>query len=458
MARLLLVDDEKIARSLYGDYLRRAGHDVTAVTALAEARLALRQERYDVVVTDLVLPQGDGMEVLRHIKEHHPGIEVVVITGLDKVDPAVRAIKSGAAEYLVKPVAPEVLQHAVTRALATRELLHENAALRRHVSLLEAGQRISTTLDRHLLTTTACAAFLGVGLASAVLLLQADGEGRPRLLGALEVSTPAQEATLLAQLAPHLEALREARVVAGLTGDWSHALAVPAVEGEDVLGHALLLYSTPPPEDVAESMVFLARCLGMALRNLGRIAQVEDLAYLDDLTRLFNTRYLHLVLDREVKSVHQTQGTFSLLFLDLDSFKTVNDTHGHLMGSRLLVEVGQVLKSCLRERDVVVRYGGDEYVVLLRGTHSADALRVAERIRRAVEGHRFLAGEGYSVSLSTCIGVASCPEHAHDKGTLLDLADRAMYRGKKGTRNVVCLATADLEATPPGRQSQPTGS
>jgi len=458
MARLLLVDDEKIARSLYGDCLRGVGHDVTAVTSIQEVQAALARSPYDVVVTDLLLPTGDGMEVLRHVKEHHPGIEVVVITGLDKVDPAVRAIKSGASEYLVKPVAPEVLQHAVNRALATRALLEENAALRRYVCLLETGQRISTTLDRARLTETACTAFLSMGSARAAMLFQADGSGRSRLLGAQGLAHQGQEASLLAFLAPRLGTSREMRVLDGLPGSWTCALAVPAIEGEDLLGFAVLLYRGAPPEGLAEATGFLARCLALALRNLGRIAEVEDLAYLDDLTHLFNTRYLHLVLDREVKHAQQTQGVFSLLFLDLDYFKSINDTHGHLVGSQLLVEMARVLKGCVRDRDVAVRYGGDEYVVLLRGTDSSGALKVAERIRRTVENHRFLAREGHSLALSTCIGMASFPEHAQDKSTLLDLADRAMYRGKKGTRNVVYMAAKDLEATPPARHSQPTGS
>ncbi|WNG36104.1 diguanylate cyclase [Archangium minus] len=458
MARILLVDDEKMARTLYGDYLRGVGHEVTAVAAISEVKEALAFGRYDVVVTDLILAQGDGMEVLQHTKAHYPGIEVIVITGLDKVDPAVRAIKSGAAEYLVKPVAPEVLQHAVNRALATRALLQENAALRRYVSLLETGQRISTTLDRIRLAETACAAFLAMGSASAVMLFQADGSGRSRLLGTQQLTNPEQEAALIAFVAPRLGESRELRVLEGLPGMCPLALLVPAVEGEDLLGYALLLYPGSPPEGITEATSFLARCLALALRNLGRIAEVEDLAYLDDLTHLFNTRYLHLVLDREVKNAQQAHGVFSLLFLDLDYFKSINDTHGHLVGSQLLVEMARVLKGCVRDRDVAVRYGGDEYVVLLRGTDSGGALKVAERIRRTVENHRFLAREGHSLALSTCIGVASFPEHALDKATLLDLADRAMYRGKKGTRNVVYVAAKDLEATPPARHSQPTGS
>ncbi|ATB38946.1 diguanylate cyclase response regulator [Cystobacter fuscus] len=457
MARLLLVDDDKMARELYGDSLRAVGHEVSTVATIAEAKEALEHGRYDVVVTDLLLPEGNGMEVLRYTKEHHPGIEVVVITGLDKVDPAVRALKSGAAEYLVKPVAPEVLQHAVNRALATRELLQENAALRRYVSLLETGQRISTTLDRGRLVTTTCAAFVGLAAASAVMLVQRDAQGKARVLGTQNLTGPAHENALLARLAPYLPTLSEARLLEGLPGPSPCGLAVPAQDGEDLLGCALLLYPSRPPADIAEATSFLARSLALALRNQGRLAQVEDLAYLDDLTHLFNTRYLHLVLDREVKSAQQTHGAFSLLFLDLDYFKTVNDTHGHLMGSQLLVEMAHVLKGCVRDRDVAVRYGGDEYVVLLRGTDSSAALKVAERIRRAVEKHRFLVPEGHALSLSTCIGVASFPEHTQDKATLLDLADRAMYRGKKGSRNVVYLAGENLEATPPARHSQPTG-
>ena len=168
---------------------------------------------------------------------------------------------------------------------------------------------------------------------------------------------------------------------------------------------------------------------------------MEDLAYLDDLTRLYNARYLDEALERELHG----KGPFSLLFLDLDHFKSVNDTHGHLVGSKLLVEAARVVKSCTRDQDVVARWGGDEYVVLLRETDSGGALKVAERIRRTVESHSFLAREGYGLGVTVCIGVASHPEHGVDRRTLLDLADRAMYRGKRTSRNVVYVATAAAE-------------
>ncbi|MBI3184087.1 MAG: diguanylate cyclase [Myxococcales bacterium] len=458
MARILLVDDEKVARSMYSDFLAGAGHSVTAVGSIPEAKTALANDRFDSVVTDLILPGGDGMEVLQYTKEQHPGVEVIVITALDKVDPAVRAIKSGAAEYLVKPVAPEALAHAVTRALTTRQLLRENADLRRYVALLETGQRVATTLDRDRLFATAVGAFEQHARADAALLYVRQGE-QLRLEHAHGLESQVQEEVARAlegQLGGLLADARGRELSLRLPEPYRVALAAPAAENEAVLGMAVLLYREKLPEGAQASADYLARHLGLALHNLGRFAEVEDLAYLDDLTHLFNMRYLDLVLDREVKAAQQAHKSFSLLFLDLDYFKSVNDTHGHLVGSKLLVEVARIIKGCVRDNDVVVRYGGDEYVVLLRGTDSGGALKVGERIRRTIETHHFLSREGYGLSITTCIGVASFPEHAQDKATLLDFADRAMYRGKKGTRNVIYMAAKGLEATPPQRHSAPT--
>ncbi|MBX5480291.1 MAG: diguanylate cyclase [Myxococcaceae bacterium] len=457
MARILLIDDEKMARALYGDYLAAGGHEVTAVGTVAEAKDALARERFDAVVTDLLLSDGDGMEVLELVKSNFPSTEVVVITALDKVDPAVRAIKGGASEYLVKPVSPEALQHAVSRALTARQLLRENEKLRQHVALLETAQRIATTLDREKLVQTASHAFAQTTGAATVLLYLRPGRGDAFRLEGVFGSGEGDREAVEAALRPHVESagttLQKIAAPDGFTAAW----LVPAADGDQIFGHVAVLFRQAPPEEAEQSAQYLARHLGLALRNLGRFAEVEDLAYLDDLTHLFNVRYLDLVLDRELKSAKQTSGTFSLLFLDLDYFKSVNDTHGHLVGSKLLVEVARIIKGCVRDNDVVVRYGGDEYVILLRATDSGGALKVAERIRRTMETHQFLSREGYGLQVTTCIGVASYPEHAQDKASLLDFADRAMYRGKKGSRNVIYMASSGLEATPAARHSVPTG-
>jgi two-component system, cell cycle response regulator len=446
MPRILLVDDEKVARALYGDYLTGAGHSVTAISSVSEAKEALARERYDAVVTDLILPEGDGMEILQHTKERYPGCEVIVITALDKVDPAVRAIKSGAAEYLVKPVAPEALSHAVMRALTTRNLLKENESLRQYVSLIETGQRIATTLDKDRLFSTAVTSFAQTTGASGVLLFVRLAPGEYRVEGSQGLDKDVERAVADFVRARLKEGADGPITMEGIPGGYRAGIALAAVDGEVTWGFVALLFKSQLPPGVNGSAMYLSRHLGLALRNAGRFAEVEDLAYLDDLTHLFNVRYLDLVLDREVNAALGAQGTFSLLFMDLDYFKSVNDTHGHLVGSKLLVEVARIVKGCVRDNDVVARYGGDEYVILLHATDSGGALKVAERIRRTIETHHFLAREGYGLSITTC-----------EKASLLDFADRAMYRGKKSTRNVIYMAAKGLEATPPQRHSTRTG-
>jgi two-component system cell cycle response regulator len=450
MARILLVDDEKLSRAVYGDFLTEASHEVESVGSAPEALSALAGRGFDLVVTDLLLPGMDGMGLLSQVKEHWPRVEVVVITALDKVDPAVRAIKSGAAEYLVKPVSPEALSHAVSRALTTRRLLDENASLKQHVQLMEMGQRLATTLDPAALHQAATASFRQLLAASSVLLYTRQPAGM-QLVRAGGDTPPAE---LAAALLERLPAVAREPVSLGELPDGRHALAFPAFEGNTTWGYAVTLAQSPAPAAAVGKGAYLAGQLGLALKNLGRFAEVEDLAYLDDLTHLFNRRYLELALDQEGQSAAATRVPFSLLFLDLDHLKSVNDAHGHLAGSKVLVEMAALLKRCVRDEDVVARYGGDEYVVLLRNADSGGALKVGERVRRMVEMHQFLAREGLRLHLTTCIGVASFPEHATEAVHLLELADRAMYRGKKGERNLIYVASRDFEASPPERRDR----
>ena len=449
MATILLVDDEKVARTVYGDYLTEAGHAVTRVSSVAEAKAALALHPVDLVITDLILPSGHGMDVLQHTKDRYPSIEVLVITALDEVDPAVRAIKSGAAEYLVKPVNPEALTHAVNRALMTRKLLAENASLKRHLSLVEAGQRLLTMLDRPRLAQSAAASFLQLCPADAVLLWSRGPDG-----ASLETSEGISAEALrhfLVRFEAELPGLPARPFEAAGSHGYAQVLGFPVGDVQRHRGWVLLLLERPPTEGLSKTAEYLSRHLAMAWDHVERLARVEDLAYLDDLTRLYNARYFDQVVDRELQA--SGGAPFSVLFLDIDHFKSVNDSHGHLIGSKLLVETARVVKSCTRDQDVVARWGGDEYVVLLRETDSGGALKVAERIRRTIEGHSFLSREGYGLGVTVCIGVASHPEHGLDRKGLLDLADRAMYRGKRTSRNVVYVATQGTEEMPARQRS-----
>jgi diguanylate cyclase (GGDEF)-like protein len=170
--------------------------------------------------------------------------------------------------------------------------------------------------------------------------------------------------------------------------------------------------------------------VSMALDNALALKRAHALSVTDDLTHLYNSRYLNQVLRRETKRASRSGRPLSLLFIDLDGFKGVNDTHGHLFGSRALVEAAGLIRMSARETDVPARFGGDEFAVVLPDTGGEGAFAVGERIRERVAAHRFLASDGLDVHLTASVGVATLPDAAASADELVAAADKAMYRVK----------------------------
>jgi len=185
----------------------------------------------------------------------------------------------------------------------------------------------------------------------------------------------------------------------------------------------------------------IARRSCSALDTAERYHQAKERAFVDDVTGVYNARYLLTTADNEIQRAARYGNPLSVLFLDLDRFKTVNDRFGHLIGSETLRRLAELLAQCVRQVDTLARYGGDEFTILLVDTPHETALAVAERIRRAVAGHLFESGGGEGgFQLSISIGVATCPPHGSLGRELLDAADKAMYRAKSEGRNRICSA------------------
>jgi len=183
----------------------------------------------------------------------------------------------------------------------------------------------------------------------------------------------------------------------------------------------------------------------VALDSATLLKQAEALSVTDDLTHLFNSRYLNIVLRRETKRASRSGRPLSLLFIDLDGFKGVNDTHGHLFGSRALVEAATVIRGSARETDVVARFGGDEFALVLPDTGGEGAFAVGERIRERIAEHKFLAGDGLDIHLTASVGVATLPDVAASAEELVQAADKAMYQVKDSGKNGIQAAADPAE-------------
>ena len=200
------------------------------------------------------------------------------------------------------------------------------------------------------------------------------------------------------------------------------------------------------PRDLA-LLEALADYAAIAIENARHVQKIHELTITDDCTSLYNARHLNFMLDTEIYRSHRYAFEFSIIFIDLDHFKNINDTHGHLMGSKLLAEIGQVIKDKCRLIDLAFRYGGDEFVVLLPQTSKENALGVARRLHKLIREAVWLKDTGLNVRITPSVGVASYPSDSRTKAELLHLADEAMYLVKNSTRDGV--AASGLGALPP---------
>ncbi len=455
--RILIIDDVSSSRLIAKAKLATAYYDVIEAATGEDGIAMARTEEPDLILLDVMMPGIDGFETCQRLKSDAKTahIPVVMISSLSTRADRVRGMDCGADDFLTKPFEDTALLSRVS-SLTRMKMMIDELRLRAETSRglglgaqPEAPQAINYA-DASVLVVTSdralgagAASHLRASLGAAVELARGEAE-----LKALLKSNSFDAFVIGTELADG-EPLRIASLLRGRPNTRQAALIV-VFEAEDRAGPPLAMDMGVPdylvcPVDQSE----LAARLRVQLRRKHYSDQlrksVQDslvMAAKDPLTGLFNRRYANAHIDGMIARTRPESQSLAAMVLDLDRFKSVNDTYGHAAGDAVLVEFAKRLTANFRPGDLVSRIGGEEFLVVMPDILPEHAERVAERVRHAVESPLFEVcdgGEGIAITVSIGLAMHSLGETSAE---LIARADAALYTSKSAGRNMVTLAAA----------------
>jgi diguanylate cyclase (GGDEF)-like protein len=398
-AKILVVDDDPNLRKTLSDILRIKGYDTAAAATGAEAITEVERGAFSLALIDLMLPDMQGLEVMARIKAISPLTEAIILTGHASMDTAIEATRQGAYSYLLKPYQMDDLlrniRHGVERQQAKEEILRLASFPRLHPS--------------------------------PVIELDAAGE--------VTYANPAAE-----RLFPDLGAIGASHpLLSGLTGP------IPDLRSGRL---EEICYEAEVGEATYELHIYDVRDAGLIRIYVTDITQrkrneteIHLLATTDSLTGIVNRSEFSRILASEMDRAKRYGTPLSLIMYDLDYFKRVNDSFGHDAGDEVLRAVTDVVKGNTRTVDVVARWGGEEFMVLMPQSNLAAARSAAEKLRQAIAEHRFDKVNTVTVSFGVTEFVPQ-----DDFNTLLKRVDDALYLAKANGRNRVETLTAEAPA------------
>lgn len=467
--RILYVDDDPAMAKLAQKRLARAGYSVEIANDGETGMRLYEKGEFDIVTLDYHMPGKSGLDVIRIMTAHKEPVPIIMVTGSGDEGIAVEAMKMGASDYVIKDVdgryldlLPVVIEQVLQKRLLQRErqdainalyrrnqdlaLLHETSHL--VTSRLEMGQVLEQLLRQ--------AAEIVKAEAGSVWLWESNGSdwlGCRALLhhgtihSATDLRLPVGEGIIgwVAQnkktelinnfpghlhFAPDLGEFPDIEIY--------NVIAAPIQIREAVLG--VLVVSNKIQGSFDENDLFLVETLAstaaIAIENARLFAEVQRLSNMDDLTGLYNRRHFFALAEQEFQRAMRYGSEFGIIMLDVDHFKLVNDNHGHLAGDLVLKAVAIDIRHSVREVDIVGRYGGEEFIILLPQANLFTAGKTAERLRSLVEKNRYQAVEG-GLQITISAGVASFAKDSPNIEAILALADHFLYQAKTSGRNKV---------------------
>lgn len=441
MNKILIIEYDLFFKKTFSGMLTSCGYHVDSVTNSAEGLELVASNDYGLVILDLL----DGTQMISQIKTAKPTVDIIVVTAIANLESAVFALKNGARDYFVKPVNPEEFVNSVAISFQQRQILKKNEELMNMVGLFQASQAIVGCLEVpkiYQLMLEAVAREVGVerylcffhendilGLKnSAGISAEGLEHFHDKILSIIPTTLPAIHHIENHKFESAFEGINEACFIYVCFKEVFHGLIVLFNDPDKTL---------PDIELKNKNIIFLLDHSAQAIDNAETYARTKEMLFIDDVSGLFNYRYFDIAMSRELKRLERKPSNLAILFIDLDNFKNVNDTHGHLVGTAVLREVGALMAKSVREIDIVIRYGGDEFTILLVDTDSEAAKSVAERIRKVVESHSFMALDSYNIKLTCSIGLSCYPDDTTSQKELLEMADKAMYVAKSSGKNSV---------------------
>ena len=451
--RMLIVEDEP--RYLESTRLLLAQHVQaidTAITA-GQSFALLMQNSYDLALLDLHLPDGNGHEIMAYIREHQPDCRVIIASGDSQIDAAIKSLRMGAYDYLRKPYEPEDLINTVRNVVRKLELERENVRMAQQIEQSEQWHRLLVNTSPDVIYTL-----------DALGRFTYLNDSIQRTLGFMPGELVGRDYTTIishdqAETAQHH--FNERRTGERATRNFELFLR----RKDDLLSS--LTERTSDQRIVVElSSMGMYRPARMGLgmgEFLGTYGVARDIsarkqaeatitfqAYHDLLTGLPNRSLFKDRLGQAMVHAKRHGQTMATLFLDMDHFKVVNDTLGHLVGDGLLQALAQRLRDCLREGDTLSRIGGDEFMLLLPHIRSRDnAAYIAQKIISSLKQPFYV--EGHELYAGMSIGIAIYPDDGDNIETLIKHADIAMYHAKDHGRNDYKFFTQDLHKSFTGR-------
>lgn len=454
--KLLLVDREHSFVLLMRQLLSAEGYEVDAVTRGAEAIELLQKKPYQVVLVDVLLTDLDGLAIVKEARGQQPAPVIMVLTAEATLESAVRAIRLGAYDYLMKPLHIEELRLAVERALERYRVDLELISLRQLSEIFSSIRDLKKTYAglvqkiSSLLAAETCAIGLfdrDTGQIASQTTYRAQTP-----VGVPQFDYTAHELPVHSHLSRTGEPYwtndaEHDKLLAPIAGAYRlHSLAaVPLVSDFVVVG--FIVVANKRGGFSSSDLQLLALVAGqatIAIENARLVGELQQTAVTDPLTELFNLRFFTTRFQVELERSRRLNKSVALLVIDLDHLKRINDSFGHRVGDEVICQVAEVLKKQARTIDLPARWGGEEFLLLLPETNYEHAMAAAERLLALIRQIKVDKVEQVTAS----IGVAVHPWHAETPEALIRAADHAMYAAKQAGRNRVMGATSLTDEGP----------